>query len=90
MRRARDQAVSAMTWCIQTREDAEAILNDFAREVIEAEKAALVKDIQHYFAAVDEDLFDDVKTLCGRITRGECGTRIQGQVQPDPQPPGRT
>lgn len=57
---------------------------------IAAERAVIVEGIRQYFAAVDEELYDDVETLCGRITRGEYGTRIQGQVEPDLQSPGRT
>jgi hypothetical protein len=36
-------------------------------------RAAIVKDIKHYFASVDDSLYDDVITLCGRIERGEYG-----------------
>ena len=73
MGHARDQAISAMTRCIQTREDAEKLLDAYGREVVEAQRAALVKDIKHYFAPVDDPLFEDVKILCGRIERGEYG-----------------
>ena len=36
---ARDQAISAMTWAIQTREDAEALLNAYAHELAEEIRA---------------------------------------------------
>lgn len=75
MGQARDQAISAMTWCIQTKQGAISILDAHAREVIEAERAALIMDIKHFFAATDDPLYDDVQTLCGRIERGEYGTR---------------
>lgn len=34
------------------------------------ERALVVAYIRDYFSAVDDDLYDDVKTLCGRIERG--------------------
>lgn len=40
-------------------------------------RAALVKDIRHYFSAVDDPLYEDVETLCGRILRGEYGALDQ-------------
>lgn len=56
--------------------------SDMARAVLEAaappiaqqarveERALVVAYIRDYFAAVDDGLYDDVKTLCGRIEHG--------------------
>lgn len=44
-------------------------------EIIMAERAAIITGIKEYFAASDDPLYDDVQTLCGRIERGEYGTR---------------
>ena len=39
MSHARDQAVSAMTWCVQKREDAEQLLDAYAHELAEQIRA---------------------------------------------------
>lgn len=44
-------------------------------DAITAERAAIVNGIQHYFAPVDDPLWDDVRTLCDRILRGEYSPR---------------
>ena len=36
-----------------------------------SERTQIINLIKGYFAAVDDDLYDDVETLCGRIERGE-------------------
>ncbi|MEV7805037.1 hypothetical protein AB0O28_19010 [Microbispora sp. NPDC088329] len=36
-----------------------------------AERAAIINGIRSYFVAVDGPLYEDVRTLCGRIERGE-------------------
>lgn len=50
-----------------------AVVPVIERRAVEAERAAIVKNIRHYFAASDDPLFEDVKVLCGRIERGEYG-----------------
>lgn len=55
---------------------------------IEIERAEIVEMIRHYFSTIADELWDDVETLCGRITRGEHRSSVQGQVQPD-QPRGQ-
>ncbi|MER7126658.1 hypothetical protein [Micrococcus luteus] len=54
-----------------------------ARELLEAaapliaeqarheERAAITKLIRSHFAAADDPLYEDIRTLCGRIERGE-------------------
>lgn len=58
---------------------AEHALPEIERRAVEAERAAIVKNIRHYFAASDSDgpdgLWEDVQILCGRIERGEYGAR---------------
>lgn len=49
-----------------------------------AERAAIVELIREYFAPVDDPLYEDVRILCERITRGEHRSRIRGQIEPDP------
>ncbi|MFD0885755.1 hypothetical protein ACFQ08_14485 [Streptosporangium algeriense] len=51
---------------------------------VSAERAAIVELIREYFAPVDDPLYEDVRILCERITRGEHRSRIRGQVEPDP------
>jgi hypothetical protein len=43
--------------------------------VLEAERAAIIKGIKEFFASVDDTLYDDLITLCGRIERGEYSAR---------------
>lgn len=64
--------------------------SDETQAAVEAEREAIVRGIRHYFAPVDDPLHEDVETLCGRILRGEYSAPFRGQVQPDPQRPGRT
>lgn len=56
---------------------AEHALPQIERRAVETERAAIVRNIRHYFAASGSDgpdgLWDDVEVLCGRIERGEYG-----------------
>ncbi|GIH29088.1 hypothetical protein Aph01nite_73980 [Acrocarpospora phusangensis] len=42
---------------------------------VTAERAAIVAGIRHYFAPAEDALWDDVRILCDRITRGEYSPR---------------
>lgn len=44
-----------------------------------AERAAIIKGIKDYFAAVDDPVYEDVRILCGRIERGEYSATRGGQ-----------
>ncbi|MFF4417054.1 hypothetical protein ACFYY8_31420 [Streptosporangium sp. NPDC001559] len=44
------------------------VLDEEARD---GERDAIVAAIRYFFAAVDDDLYGDVRTLCGRLERGE-------------------
>ncbi|MEV3980788.1 hypothetical protein [Nonomuraea sp. NPDC049758] len=55
------------------RRKAEQALAQVLAEAVTTERAAIVEDIRHYFAAVDDPLQEDVRILCDRITRGEYG-----------------
>jgi DNA-binding LacI/PurR family transcriptional regulator len=54
-----------------TLEQLRAQIADEVRE----ERAANIAGIKAYFAAVDDPLYEDVEILCGRIKRGEYGSR---------------
>lgn len=56
---------------------------------IAAERAAIVEGIQAYFAPVDDPLYEDVRILCDRITRGEYGSPIRCEGPPNIPPTRR-
>lgn len=47
---------------------------EIERRAVEAERAAIVGGIKHYFASMDDPLHKDVRILCERIERGEYET----------------
>ncbi|MGW0805267.1 hypothetical protein [Nonomuraea sp. NPDC002799] len=57
---------------------------------IAAERAAIVEGIKSYFAPVDDPLYEDVRILCDRITRGEYGARVQREAPPNTHRDERT
>lgn len=56
-----------------------AVAPEIERRAVEAERAAIIGGIKHYFSPVDDELWDDVQTLIGRIERGEYGARKEGR-----------
>lgn len=48
-----------------------AVLDRHEQMVRDSERAAITRGVKYYFASVEDSLYDDVMTLCGRIERGE-------------------
>ena len=58
-----------------------------AERVRREERAAIARMVRHYFAAVDDPLYEDVRILCERIERGEhLPARTTGADQPAAEP----